>query len=155
MSVDVFERIGLDARMLVLFGKKKPEATPAANPEPGVSSRLQEITGSDPELYQAMSKLLFLDPKKITTSLEEALNQASQLESSGSVIRAEFWYRIAGGIALYKQDVEGVRKFFEKASSIAGDARPEYKIVAKRAQDAVSVAKKYYETAGTSSLTIP
>ncbi len=94
-----------------------------------------------------MSRLLFLDPKKITTPLDQVLSQASQLESSGSRIRAEVSYRIAGGIALYKQDVDGVRKFFEKASSLAGDSRPEYKTIAKRAEDAVNVAKKYYETA--------
>ncbi len=132
--------------MLGLFGRKKTEA-PTVNPESEALSKLQEITGSDTELYQLMSKLLFLDPKKITAPLDEVLNQAAQLESSGSRIRAEVSYRIAGGIALYKQDIDGVRKFFEKASSIAGDSRPEYGNIAKRAQDAVNVAKKYYETA--------
>ncbi len=131
--------------MLGLFGRGKAQASPKADPEP-MSSRLQEIAGSDTELYQAMSKLLFLDPKKITMPLEEVLSQASQMESSGSRIRAEVLYRIAGGIALYKQDSEGVRKFFDKASSIAGDSRPEYKTMAKRAEDAVNVAKKYYES---------
>lgn len=128
-----------------MFGKKKPNATPAGNPEPTVASRLQEITGADGELYQAMSRLLFLDPKKITTSLESAVSQASEFESGGNRLRAEVWYRVAGGISLYRGDVEGVRKFFEKAASIAGDSRPEYKTIAKRAEEAVSVARKYYE----------
>ncbi len=92
-----------------------------------------------------MFRLLFLDPKKITTSLEEALSQASQLESSGNKIRAETWYRIAGGIALYKGEPDAVTKYFEKASSIAGDSRPEYKTIAKRSLEAVAIAKKYYE----------
>ena len=135
-----------DAVMLSLFGRKKTQASTAANSEPAAPSRLQEITGSDAELQQVMSKLLFLDPKKITTPLDVVLSQASQLESSGSRIRAEISYRIAGGIALFKLDVDGVRKFFEKASSLAGDSRPEYKTIAKRAQDAVNIAKKYYET---------
>ena len=132
--------------MLSLFGRKKTQTSPTANSESAVPSRLQEITGVDTELYQVVSKLLFLDPKKITTPLDEVLNQASQQESSGSRMRAEISYRIAGGIALFKLDVDGVRKFFEKASSLAGDSRPEYKTIAKRAQDAVDVAKKYYET---------
>ncbi len=136
-----------DAVMLSLFGRKKTEVSTTVISDSAVPSRLQEITGSDAELQQVMSKLLFLDPKKITTSLDEVLSQASQLESSGSRIRAEISYRIAGGIALFKLDVDGVRKFFEKASSLAGDSRPEYKTIAKRAQDAVNVAKKYYETA--------
>jgi hypothetical protein len=133
--------------MLNLFGRKKAQAPPTVNSDPAVHSRLQEITGTDAELQQVMSKLLFLDPKKITTPLDQVLSQAAQLESSGSRMRAEISYRIAGGIALYKQDVDGVRKFFEKASSLAGDSRPEYKTIAKRAEDAVNVAKKYYETA--------
>ncbi len=136
-----------DAVMLGLFGRKKAQASPTVNSDPVVPSRLQEIIGTDAELQQVMSKLLFLDPKKITTPLDQVLNQASEQESSGSRMRAEVSYRIAGGIALYKQDVDGVRKFFEKASSLAGDSRPEYKTIAKRAEDAVNVAKKYYETA--------
>ena len=135
-----------DAVMLSLFGRKKTQAS-TVNSESALLSKLQDVTGSDAELYLVMSKLLFLDPKRITTPLDEVLKQASQLESSGSRMRAEVWYRIAGGIALYKQDVDGVRKFFEKASSLAGDSRPEYKTIAKRAEDAINVAKKYYEIA--------
>ncbi len=111
-----------------------------------VLSRLQEIVGDDVEMYRAMSRLLFLDPKKITTPLEEAVSQATGFESSGNKIRAELWYRIAGGIALYRGDAEMVRKFFEKAAMIAGGSRPEYKTVASRSQDAASIARKYYET---------
>lgn len=112
-----------------------------------MATRLQEIVGGDGELYQVMSRLLFLDPKKITTPLESAVSQAAAFESSGNKIRAEVWYRIAGGISLYRGDVEGVRKFFEKASSIAGDSRPEYRTILKRAAEAVSIAKKFYEVA--------
>lgn len=107
------------------------------------------MMGADDEMYQAMSRLLFLDPKRITTSLESAVSQASEFESTGNKLRAEVWYRIAGGISLYRGDTEGVRKFFEKASSIAGDSRPEYKTLAKRAQEAVNFAKKYYEGLST------
>jgi hypothetical protein len=136
--------------MLGLFGRKKDPTTPAGNPlgtsEPMVLSKLQEITGTDAEMYQSLSRLLFLDPKKITTSLEDALSQASTFDSMGNKTRAEVWYRIAGGIALYRGDAESVRKFFEKASSIAGDSRPEYKTIASRSQDAVNLARKFYES---------
>lgn len=136
--------------MIGLFGKKKAQTpnagTPAEVQEPMVLSKLQEITTNDAEMYQSLSRLLFLDPKKITTSLEDAVNQATTFESAGNRTRAEVWYRIAGGIALYQGDSEGVRKFFEKASSIAGDRRPEYKTVASRSQEAVSLARKFYES---------
>ena len=104
--------------MLGLFGKKKnqpsPPGSPPENQEPLVLSRLQEITVGDAEMYQSLSRLLFLDPKKITTSLEDAVSQATSFDSSGSKTRAEVWYRIAGGIALYRGDSESVRKFSKK-----------------------------------------
>jgi hypothetical protein len=137
--------------MLGVFGKKKnqssPEGNPSENQEPMVLSKLQEITGDDAEMYRSLSRLLFLDPKKITTSLEDAVSQASTFDSTGNRTRAEVWYRIAGGIALYRGDSESVKKFFEKASSIAGDSRPEYKTIASRSQDAVNLARKFYESA--------
>ena len=136
--------------MLSLFGKKKNQPSPAENPqenqEPMVLSKLQEITAGDDEMYRSLSRLLFLDPKKITTSLEDAVSQATTFDSTGNRTRAEVWYRIAGGISLYRGDSESVRKFFEKASSIAGDRRPEYKIIASRSQDAVNLARKFYES---------
>ena len=136
--------------MLSLFGKKKDQPSRADNSqesqEPIVLSKLQEITVGGDEMYRSLSRLLFLDPKKITTSLEDAVSQATAFDSAGNRTRAEVWYRIAGGIALYRGDQDGVRKFFEKASSIAGDRRPEYKTVASRSQDAVSLARKFYES---------
>jgi hypothetical protein len=111
-----------------------------------VLSKLQEITAGDDEMYRSLSRLLFLDPKKILTSLEDAVSQATAFDSTGNRTRAEVWYRIAGGIALYRGDQDGVRKFFEKASSIAGDRRPEYKTIASRSQDAVNLARKFYES---------
>jgi hypothetical protein len=136
--------------MLSLFGKKKNQPSPAEDPtenqEPMVLSKLQEITAGDDEMYRSLSRLLFLDPKKILTSLEDAVSQATIFDSTGNRTRAEVWYRIAGGIALYRGDQDGVRKFFEKASSIAGDRRPEYKTIASRSQDAVNLARKFYES---------
>ncbi len=136
--------------MLSLFGKKKTQPSPAENltenQEPMVLSKLQEITVGDDEMYRSLSRLLFLDPKKIITSLEDAVSQATAFDSTGNRTRAEVWYRIAGGIALYRGDQDGVRKFFEKASLIAGDRRPEYKTMASRSQDAVNLARKFYES---------
>jgi len=130
---------------LGLLGKKKDQNNSNLAPEPIVLSRLQELTGIDTEMYQSMSRLLFLDPKKILTSLEDAVAQASAFETSGNKTRAEVWYRIAGGISLYKGDADGVRKFFEKATASATEPKPEYKTASARSQDAVALAKKYYE----------
>ncbi len=95
---------------------------------------------------------MFLDPKKIVVPLDNILNEARDYEMKGNMIRAEVGYRMAGGVSLFRGDIEGVRTYFMKASSLSGDARPEYKTVAKRADEAVSVAKKYYENPETVKL---
>lgn len=130
---------------LGLFGKRKAPDEKVGSPEPAVLSRLQEIAGNDSEIYTVMSRLLFIDPGKVTTSLEDAASQAASFEAAGDKTRAEVWYRIAGGISLYKGDVEGVRKFFEKAASFPGNSKKEYAIAASRSQEMVSIARKYYE----------
>lgn len=96
-------------------------------------------------MYRALSRLLFLDPKRISLSLDDAISQASDFESAGNKTRAEVLYRIAGGIALYKGDADAVRKYFEKAASLSEGSKPEYKTMAGRASEAVGLARKYYE----------
>lgn len=91
-----------------------------------------------------MSRLMFLDPKKIITPLDKTLREAQDYEAQGNKLRAEIGYRIAGGISLSTGDVDGVNKYFSKAASIAGDSHPEYQIILKRSSEAVAVARKYY-----------
>lgn len=126
-------------------GKKKISENPSTSaPEERIISRLQELSGGDEELYSALARLMFLDPKKILSPLENILNEAQEYEVKGNKLRAEVGYRIAGGVSLYRGDVEGVRKYFSKASSFSGEERFQYKVVAKRAEEAVAVAKKFY-----------
>ncbi len=87
-----------------------------------------------------------MDPKKIHTPIGNFLDEARDFETKGNSLRAEVAYRIAGGVSLYKGDVDSVRTYFSKAASFSGDSRPEYRVVAKRADEAVSIAKKFYET---------
>ncbi len=130
----------------MLKRKTKEDPPPQTGPvEAVIPTRLQEIAGKDTELYWAMSRVMFLDPKRITTSLENAVKQAADHEAAGNKIRAEVWYRIAGGIALYRGDVEGVRKFFQKALSMAPEPRREYKLMSEQPEHAVDLSKKYYE----------
>ncbi len=96
---------------------------------------------------------MFLDPNKIKSPIENVLGEAKDFEIKGNGLRAELNYRIAGGISLYRGDVEGVRKYFSKAASLAGDARPEYGTMAKRADEAITIARKYYENSELSTKT--
>ncbi len=130
-----------------MFGreKKKPSDSPRAMVVVSVSSRLRELCGGDEEMYSTLSRLMFLDPRKIVSPLQSVLSEAEDSESKGNNIKAEVGYRIAGSMSLWKGDAEGVRKYFMKASTFAGESRPEYRIVAKRADEAVSITRKYYE----------
>ena len=126
-------------------GKKKPSDSPSAMVVVSVSSRLRELCGGDEEMYSALSRLMFLDPRKIVAPLQNVLNDAQDGESRGNNLKAEVGYRIAGSLSLWKADAEGVRKYFTKASTFAGENRPEYRILAKRADEAVNITRKYYE----------
>jgi len=128
---------------------KQKDPPPGANVQPSATSRLRELCGGDEELYIAMSHLMFLDPKKITMPFEGVLKEAQDYEAQGNTLRAEVGYRIAGGMSLYKGDVEGVNKYFSKAASFAGDSHPEYRTILKRSSEAVAVARKYYEEFGS------
>jgi hypothetical protein len=134
------------------FGKPKQKDLAETSAESVVANRLKELCGGDGDFYGAMSRLMFLDPKKITTPLDRVLGDAQGFEAQGDRLRAEVAYRIAGGISLYKADLDGVKKYFEKAASFAGDSHPEYQVLLKRSSDAVNVARKYYEEFGSMSM---
>lgn len=133
------------------FGKTKQKDPPGTSSESLASTRLRELSGGDADLYGALSRLMFLDPKKITMPLDAVLEEAQDYEKQGNKLRAEVGYRIAGGIALYRGDVDGVNKYFAKAASFAGDSHPEYQVILKRSSEAVGVARKYYEEFGMAS----
>jgi hypothetical protein len=134
------------------FGKTKQKDAPATGSESLASTRLRELSGGDTDLYGALSHLLFLDPKKITLPLDAVLQEAQDYERQGNKLRAEVGYRIAGGIALYKGDVDGVNRYFAKAASFAGDSHSEYQVIVKRSSEAVAIARKYYDEFGIATL---
>jgi len=132
------------------FGKpKQKDPSLEINAQSVVANRLKELCGGDGDLYAAMSRLMFLDPKKITTPLDRVLTEAQSFEAQGNKLRAEVGYRIAGGISLYKGDLDGVKKYFEKAALFAGDSHPEYQTILKKSDEAVNVARKYYDEFGS------
>jgi hypothetical protein len=132
------------------FGKpKQKDPSLETNAQSVATNRLKELCGGDGDFYGAMSRLMFLDPKKIRTPLDHVLSDAQGFEAQGNRLRAEVGYRVAGGISLYKGDLDGVNKYFEKAASFAGDSHPEYQIILKRSSEAVSIARKYYDEFGS------
>ena len=109
-----------------------------------MASKLMDLCGGSTELYQALSRLMILDPKKVNVPLETFLSEAQAYETQGNKLRAEVDYRVAGALSLFQGDTEGVRKYFAKAFMIAGNSRGEYKMLIDHLDDAVAVAKRYY-----------
>jgi hypothetical protein len=128
------------------FGKpKQRDPTLETSAASLMANRLRELCGGDADLYGAMSRLMFLDPKKITAPLDQVISGAQSFEAQGNKLRAEVNYRIAGGIALARGDLNGMKTYFEKAASFAGDSHPEYQVILKRSTEAVNIARKYYD----------
>jgi hypothetical protein len=136
------------------LGFRKPKQKDPALEMSGESvaaNRLKDLCEGDADLYGALSRLMFLDPKKITTSIEQAVSDGQAFEKQGDKLRAEVNYRIAGGIALSRGDPAGVRTYFEKAASMASDSKQEYQVLLKRSDQAVNIARRFYEEFGSIS----
>ncbi len=131
-----------------LFRKKKSESSDSTPESLKVSpgSRLLELCNGDTELYQSLARILIVDPKRVTVPIDSFLAEAQEDEAKGDKLRAELAYRIAGALALFKGDKEGVQKYFQKALSLATTSRQEYKTLAQHPANAVEVARRYYES---------
>jgi hypothetical protein len=128
-------------------GKKKPPDTPpSASPEISGPSRLRELCGPNDEMYSALSRLLLLDPSKIFSPMDSILAEAQDNESKGNKLKAEVGYRVAGSLSLWKGDTDGVRKYFAKASTLASAGHSEYSFLGQRADEAIGIARRFYET---------
>jgi len=106
-----------------------------------VTTDLERICGNDKETYNALLETMFLDPRKIKTSLKETLKKATDLEKKKDN-RARMWYDIAGGLAIYEGNVKKVVEYFGRSQKLSPDK--EYTIL-KTPEKAVEMAQKYYK----------
>ena len=152
MVAKVHSRLVRRGHCRQMFGKvksKKSQVPPTPTQETLVPSRLRELCGPNDEMYSALARLLLLDPDRIVSPMDSILMEAQESESKGNSLKAEVGYRVAGSLSLWKADSDGVRKYFTKASTIAGPSHSEYAFLAQRAEEAVSLAKRFYETPTT------
>jgi hypothetical protein len=84
---------------------------------------------------------MFLDPRKIGTSMKEAAENAKKFEKDRNLGRARIWYDIAGGLAIYEGDAKKVVEFFREAEKISGIKYP----ILKSTEKAVAKAQEYYK----------
>ena len=78
--------------------KESTAVLPSSRPEETELPDLEAVCGDDIEVYEALRDTMFLTPWLLTETMEEAAEKGS--------------YKIAGGLALYKGDVEKVREYF-------------------------------------------
>ncbi|RLI22728.1 hypothetical protein DRO54_00335 [Candidatus Bathyarchaeota archaeon] len=102
---------------------------------------LEKLCSDSPETFEALKDTMFLDPRKIDTSFEDAISKAKELEKAKDNLRAAVWYRIAGGLAIYEGNVSRVKECFDKYAKLTGTNLKILEIP----EEAVKKAHEYYE----------
>ncbi len=126
----------------IFGGEKKEEKADVEMKLPGITE-LQKICGTDKETYKALQNTMFLDPTKVTSTMEEAAKKATMLEKEKDVLKARVWYHIAGSLALWKGNVPKVKEYYGKCAKLAPEM--EYELVTKIPEKAVEKAQEYYK----------
>lgn len=125
--------------MAKIPGKGKEKGKAGTEPLRNLTT-LEQICGSDKETYEALS-YMFLDPRKVDVSLEQAVDNAEKAENEKDVVRAKTWYEVAGGLAVYEGDTKKVVEYYGKAEKIAGLKYP----ILNNPDKAVAKAQEYYK----------
>jgi hypothetical protein len=118
-------------------GKEKSKAT--AETMKNLTS-LEQICGNDRETYEALS-VMFLDPRKIDVSMEQAVDNAKKAEKEKDVASARMWYHVAGGLAIYENNTEKVVEYFGDAERITGEKY----LILTVPDKTVAKAQEYYK----------
>ena len=124
--------------LLDRFRKKKKIDVETAK----IISELEQLCGDDKETYEALLNTMFLDPRKVGTSMKEAAENAKKFEKAKDFVKARMWYEIAGGLAIYEGNVKKVVEFFSEIEKISPDTK--YTIL-KNPEKAVAKAQEYYK----------
>jgi len=103
---------------------------------------LQEVCGDDKEVYEALFETMYLDPRKIRMTIDQAVERAKDFEKEKNVHRARVFYDIAGGLAIYEGNAAKVKQLFSKSAKL----NPDYPYPILTVPDkAVAKAKEFYD----------
>jgi hypothetical protein len=127
-----------------LFRRRKKEAVEEMKTETVEKTRLERICSDDEKTYDALRHTMFFDPRKISETLDDALEKAKAFEKQGHTERARIWYHVAGGLAIWKGDAAKVKQFFGKCEKLAPNMG--YERITKIPEKAVAKAQEYYKT---------
>jgi len=107
-----------------------------------IVSDLEKFCVGDKESYEALQKTMFLDPRKVNTSLADAAKKAKEFEKQGDNLKAKIWYEIAGGLAIYEGDASKVKEYFGKCEKLSPNSA--YPIL-RNPEKAIKKAQEYYQ----------
>jgi hypothetical protein len=124
--------------MLPIFGRKKEKKE---NAEAAKMTPLEQLSIDDKEAYEALRPVMFLNPRKIETSMKQAADNAKKSEKEKDLVGARMWYQIAGGLAIYEGNVKKVIEYFESLQRVTGQ---EF-LILKNPEKAVAKALEYYQ----------
>jgi len=133
---------GIKLSFLKKLIRKKKEGKIAAPKEVKKPTDLELICGDDKEVYEALYDTMPPDPRRSNVSMEEAAREAEDFEKSGDALRARASYHIAGGLAIFRGDVEKVKQYFGKCKELSPGRN--YKIL-ENPEKAVQKAQEYYK----------
>jgi hypothetical protein len=105
-------------------------------------TNVESLFGDDREVYEALRRTMFLDPRNLEVSLTEAEKRAKEFEKKGDKLRALTWYETAGRLAIYEGDVKKVKRHFSKCTELSPDR--DYAIL-RIPEKAVKKAQEYYQ----------
>jgi len=123
------------------FIKKEKKEEKIEVKQESKKTELEEICGEDQETYRALQNTMFLDPRKIGTTMEEAAQKAKEFEMAGDLQKARSWYQMAGGLAIYKGNVKKVIQYFGQCQKLFPNTTYE---ILKNPERAVQKAREYY-----------
>lgn len=122
-----------------IFRRKKEEKK--TKEAPVEKTELEKLCGDDKEAYDMLYTIMFLDPRKIHTSMKDAADNAKKDEKEKDLVGARMWYEIAGGLAIYEGNVKKVIEYYEAAEKVSGK---QY-LILKNPEKAVAKAQEYYK----------
>jgi hypothetical protein len=103
---------------------------------------LQEVCGDDKQVYEALFETMYLDPRKIRMTIDQAVEKAKEFEKEKNAHRARVYYDIAGGLAIYEGNVTKVKQLFSKSAKL----NPDYPYpILTVPEKAVDKAREFYE----------
>ena len=117
-----------------LRGKKKKDIGSISEPVKEEPSLLKRLCGDDTVLYRDMYDGFIHDPRESSSSsYEEASKKAKEAVRKG--LPNSLLYKVAGNLALYEKNVEGIIIGFSKAG---------YERIAEIPEKAIEIAHKHY-----------